>query len=708
MPSSYSLTCTGAGGSSPVATALVNIVPTATLVANPTVVASGGTSTLTWSSTNATACTAWGGWSGAKGASGTQSTGALSATTSYSLSCSGAGGTSSVVTATVTISGGAVTVSPKIAAVVQSQTQQFTATVPGGGAATWAVDGVAGGNSTVGTISAGGLYTAGSAVGTHTIVATSVANNTQTGTAVAAVTDLAGVYTYHNDLARDGANAHEYALTPANVNTGSFGKRTSCPVDGAIYGQPLWVANLTVGGAVHNVVVVATAHDGVFAFDADAVPCQQLWTANLLDAAHGAAAGETPVPPNLFGLTEGSITPEAGVTSTPVIDRANGILYAVAMSVNSTHTNYYHRLHAIDLATGAEKAGAPIAVAGTYPLTGGGRVSFDPHQHLQRAALALLGGTVYLSFSSQEDAGTWYGWMMSYRYTTSLVQTGVFNAVPNLKSGGIWMSGSGPAADSNNNLYVLTGNGGFDPAHNDYGDSLLQLNPTLTTVLQYFTPADQATDNSTDSDFGAGGAAVLADLPAGSPVTHLIMGGGKDGAMYVLNRDRLGGLEGSGNAAVQKLFMGQIFATGAFWNNHFYIAAWSGFLNAYSLNTTVPQFALASHSAITYGFPGATPSVSAAGAQSGIVWALETNRYCTPGSSQCGPAILHAYDATNVATELWNSSLAPADAAGNAVKFAVPTIANGRVYVGTRGNNTGGVFGSTSVSGELDIYGLKP
>ena len=710
MPSSYSLTCTGAGGSSPVATALVNIVPTATLVANPTVVASGGTSTLTWSSTNATSCTASGGWSGAKATSGTQSTGALTATTSYSLSCSGAGGTSSGVTATVTTSNGAVGVSPKIAAVVQSQTQQFTATVPGGGAATWAVDGVAGGNSTVGTISASGtsaLYTAGSAVGTHTIIATSVADNTQTGSAVAAVTDLAGVYTYHNDLARDGANGHEYALTPANVNTASFGKRTSCPVDGAIYGQPLWVGNLTVGGAMHNVVFVATAHDSVFAFDADAVPCQQLWTASLLDAAHGAAAGETTVPPNLFGTTnEGSLTPEAGVTSTPVIDRANGILYAVAMSVDSTHTTYYHRLHAIDLATGAEKAGAPIAVAGAA----GGTVSFDPHQQLQRAGLALLGGTVYLSFSSQEDAGTWYGWMMSYRYTTSLMQTGVFNAVPNLKSGGIWMSGSGPAADSNNNLYVLTGNGGFDPAHNDYGDSLLQLNPTLTTVLQYFTPSDQATDNASDSDFGAGGAAVLADLPAGSPVTHLIMGGGKDGAMYVLNRDKLGGLEGPANAAVQKLFMGQIFATGAFWNNYFYIAAIGGPLNAYSLNTTVPQFALASHSAITYGFPGATPSVSAAGAQSGIVWALDTNRYCTPGSSLCGPAVLHAYDATNVATELWNSTRAPAgaDAAGNAVKFAVPTIANGKVYVGTRGNNTGGVFGSTSVSGELDIYGLKP
>jgi hypothetical protein len=209
-------------------------VPTASLGAAPTSIASGGSSTLTWSSTNATSCTASGGWSGAKATSGTQSTGALTATTAYSLSCTGAGGTSSVSTVTVTISNGAVTVSPKIAAVVQSQAQQFTATVPGNGPATWAVDGIAGGNAAVGVVTSGGLYTAGTAVGTHTIVATRVANASQTGSAVVAVTDLAGMYTYHNDLARDGSNTHEYALTPTNVNTGSFGKLTSCTVDGAI------------------------------------------------------------------------------------------------------------------------------------------------------------------------------------------------------------------------------------------------------------------------------------------------------------------------------------------------------------------------------------------------------------------------------------------------------------------------------------------
>jgi hypothetical protein len=711
MPSSYSLTCTGTGGTSSASTVMVNIIPTATLVASPSVIASGGSSTLTWSSTNATACTASGaGWSGAKATSGTQSTGALTATTSYSLSCSGAGGTSSLVTATVTISSGTVTVAPTTAALAVSQTQQFTATVPGGGAATWAVDGIAGGSAAVGVVTSGGLYTAGTAVGTHAVVATSMANPTQSGSATVAVTDLAGVYTYHNDLARDGANMREFALTPANVNTTNFGKLTSCTVDGAIYGQPLWVANLTVGGANHNVVFVATEHDSLYAFDADAVPCQQLWTVSLIDATHGAAAGETTVPYTLFGVAGGAIAPEIGVTGTPVIDPTTGIVYAVSMSVNAAHTTYYHRLHALDLATGAEKAGAPATIMGTYPLAAGGTVSFDSHQHLQRSGLALVNGVVYVSFASQEDAGTWYGWMMGYQYGTSLTQTAVFNATPNLKDGGIWMSGSAPAADSSNNLFVVTGNGGFDTVNNpphDFGDSLIKLTTPALTVSQWFTPADQATDNINDVDFGAGGTAMLADLPAGSPFIHLLLCGGKDESLYVINRDTLGGYGGNG---VQKIAFGaQIFATGAFWNNHFYLA---GILNAplrdYLLTTTTAQFALNSSSSHTYGsLPGATPSVSAAGMQSGIVWALDTSAYCTQQSNSCGPAVLYAYDATNLATELWNSSKVAADAAGFAVKFAVPTIVNGKVYVGTRGNNTG-ALGSTSISGELDIYGLKP
>jgi hypothetical protein len=713
------LTCTGAAGTSSVATASVTVVPavTVTLTANPASVASGGVSTLTWTSTNATSCTASGGWSGAKAPSGSQSTSALTTRTSYSLICTGAGGTSNVATITVTISSGTITVTPKIATLTVSQTRQFTAAVPGGGAASWTVGGVAGGNAAVGTITPGGLYTAGTTVGTQTVVVTSVADPLLSGSALAAVTDLAGVYTYHNDLARDGVNTREFALTPANVNTSAFGKLTSCTVDGAIYGQPLWVANLTVNGAKHNVVFVATQHDSLYALDADAVPCQELWSVSLIDIAHGGLAGETTVPPNLFGAAEGAIAPEVGVTGTPVIDPVSGLLYVLSMSVNSAHTTYYQRLHAISLATGAEKTGSPVTVAGTYPRAAGGLVTFDPRQHLQRAGLALVNGVVYVAFASQEDAGTWYGWMMGYKYNgASLAQVAVFNAAPNTQEGGIWMSGGAPSVDSANNLYVLTGNGGFDatsttPPNNDYGDSLLKLTSSLT-VSQWFTPTDQLANAQLDRDFGSGGAALLADLPAGSPVTHLLMCGGKDQALYVLNRDLLGGYDDS--HAVQKINFGsRIFSTGAFWNNKFYLAGSGGPssiisapLRAYQLTPSTPQFNLNSSSSHQFLFPGSTPSVSAGATQNGIVWALDTSQYCTSQSPGCGPAVLYAYDAVNLATELWNSSKVAADAAGFAVKFAVPTIANGKVYVGTRGNNRG-VLG-TSVSGELDIYGLKP
>jgi hypothetical protein len=338
-------------------------------------------------------------------------------------------------------------------------------------------------------------------------------------------------------------------------------------------------------------------------------------------------------------------------------------------------------------------------------------VSFDARQELQRAGLAFANGVVYIAWTSHEDKTPWYGWMMGYQYNgTTLTQKSILNTAPNAQDSGIWMSGGAPAVDSSGSLYVLTGNGGFDATNttapnNDYGDSLLQLDATLH-VSQYFTPTDQLTDAQNDVDFGSGGASVLADLPAGSTITHALICGGKDGALYVLNRDLLGGYSG---ATVQQIAFGKaIFSTAAMWNNLLYIAGVSGPMVEYQLNTSNAQFTSSSSSSHAFGFPGATPSVSSAAAQNGVVWALDTNKYCTNQAKACGPAVLYAYDAANMATELWNSSLAAADAAGYAVKFTVPTVANGKVYVGTRGNNIGGAAGSTSAAGELDIYGLKP
>jgi hypothetical protein len=331
------------------------------------------------------------------------------------------------------------------------------------------------------------------------------------------------------------------------------------------------------------------------------------------------------------------------------------------------------------------------------------------HEH-QRCALALVNGIVYVSWASHEDADPYHGWVMSFS-ASSLTLLSKFNDSPNGFRGGIWMAGGAPAADSSNNLYLITGNGDFDGT-NDFGDSVLKLSSSLA-LLDSFTPSSESQLNSNDLDLGSGGAVVLIDLPlAPANRQHLLVGGGKgvtfNGELYTLDRTNLGQFNPNDSGARQIFPVGGgIFATPAFWQNTLYIAGTGTNLQAYSLNPSTGMFTTTptSQSPLSYGFPGATPSVSSAGttAGTGIVWAIDSNAYCTPQSTSCGPAILHAYDATNLATELWNSSQSLSDKAGNAVKFVVPTIANGKVYIGTRGSasTNGGV-------GELDVYGLKP
>ncbi len=565
--------------------------------------------------------------------------------------------------------------------------------------------------------------------GVYTITATSNADINASATATISVTNLAGVYTYHNDLARDGANTQEYALTPSNVNTSTFGKLFSCQVDGAIYTQPLWVANLSISGVQHNVVFVATQHDSLYAFDADDNPCVLLWQVSLIDSAHGGTSGETSVPSSgsghLVGAGNGDITPEVGVTGTPVIDPLTNTLYVVSKSVIASGPTFFQRLHAIDLFTGSEKMGSPLNLTGsniTYPGTGDGSTTdvFTPRTENQRPALALVNGVIYVAWASHEDYSSYYGWIIGATYNgTSFSIPYILNVDPNAHYGGIWMGGAAPSADSSNNLYLITGNGQFDATsttapNNDYGDSALQLTSSLT-IKQYFTPSDQLVDQEDDHDFGAGGATVLADLPVNlnepSNPTHLIIGGGKDGTLYLLNRDKMGG-SGDSNAWQHFPSGHSIFCTGAFWNGTFYIAPINSALEAYALNSGSAMMSTSpsSVSSTTFGFPGASPSVSANGTSNGIVWALNNGNFCSTGSAGCGPTVLHAYNATptSLGTDLWNSSLVTADTPGNAVKYTVPTVANGKVYVGTRGNNTGGVYGSTTVSGELDVFGLKP
>jgi hypothetical protein len=624
---------------------------------------------------------------------------------------------------TVNPSGIVVDVTPHRAGVAIGQSISLSATVNDGAGVRWSVTPAAGSFSS--PTSASGVpvsFTAPATAGAYTISATSISDVQRAASVTLGVTDLAGIFTQHGDAARSGANTQEYALTTTNVTAATFGKLFSCAVDGAVYAQPLWVANLSVAGVIRNVVFVASEHDSLYAFDADGSSCQVLWQVSLIDAAHGGGAGETPVtsggPGYQVGSGYGDITPETGITGTPVIDPAAHILYVVAKSVlvsGSTKT-FYQRLHAIDLASGAERAGAPALISASYSRTGGGTVIFDARQQLQRAGLALGNGTVYIAWAAHEDASPWFGWLLGYTYNgTGFTQAAVLNVAPNSGQAGIWMGGGAPAIDSAGHLYATTGNGMFDANHttppaNDYGDSFLQLTPggaTGLTVSSYFTPSDEASDYAADGDAGAGGAALVLNLGAGQ---HVLVGGGKDGALYLLNGDQLGGF-GDGNA-LQRVSLGHpIFSTAAFWNSTLYLAPVGSTLLAYPFNATTRQLAAttSSRSRTEFGFPGSTPVVSGSGAASnGIVWALNNGAYCTAQSRSCGPAVLYAYDAANLATELWNSAQIGTDAAGNAVKFTVPTVANGKVYVGTRGNNTGGAGSSTSIAGELDVYGLKP
>ena len=481
-------------------------------------------------------------------------------------------------------------------------------------------------------------------------------------------------------------------------------------------------------------VFVASAHDSLFAFDADANPCVQLWSVSLIDTAHGANSGEVTVPSGTTGYKVGAgygdITPEVGVIGTPVIDSSSGTLYVVSKSMDPTGTNFYQRLHAIDVTTGNEKANSPMLIQGTYPGTGdgGGTTTFSPRYENQRSGVALINGSVYIAWAAHEDAAPYYGWVMGYTYGSSgFKQVSVLNVTPNVQYGGVWMGGGAPSADASGHLYVITGNGGFDATsasapNNDYGDSLLQLsvapNPTTPsaafTVSQYFTPEDEATDDANDSDFGSGGAAVLANVTSGTGTVGVVVGGGKDGSLYILNQASLGGFSSSDATAWQKIATGYlIFSTVSIWNDTIYLGPFNGPLTSYALQTSTTPSRFVQQAQATdpakFGFPGPSPAISAAGTSNGVVWAIDSSQYCTNQSQSCGPAVLHAYDATSL-VELWNSSMAAggADAAGNAIKFTVPSIANGKVYIGTRGNNTGGALGSTSVSGELDVYGLQP
>jgi hypothetical protein len=490
------------------------------------------------------------------------------------------------------------------------------------------------------------------------------------------------VITQHNDNARTGQNLAETTLTPANVNVNSFGKLFSQAVDGYIYAQPLYVPNVSIPGlGTHNVVYVATEHDSVYAFDADSntgANASPLWQVSFINPSKGI----TTVSSSDVGCSD--LVPEIGITGTPVIDTASGTMYVVAKT--KEHGNAVQRLHAPDITTGADKFG-PLTIHARVPGTGDGSVNgyvnFDPLREAQRPGLLLQNGSVYVAWASHCDIGPYHGWIMSYN-ASNLQPNGLWNSTPNGGLGGFWASGSGIAGDASNNVFVPTGNGTFDvnTAGRDYGDSIIKLPPPTNKrfkVGDYFTPYDQSSLNNGDVDLGSGGVLLLPDQTG--PHAHLLAQAGKEGTVYLIDRDHMGHYNpNNNNQIVQSLTaaVGGLWSMPAWSNNNVYFGGSGDYLRQFTFN---PTSGLLSTSAFAvsptfFGFPGPTPSISANGTSNGIVWALQTDDY---GS---GAATLHAYDATNVATELYNSTQnASRDDAGPAVKFTVPTITNGKVYV---------------------------
>jgi hypothetical protein len=508
-------------------------------------------------------------------------------------------------------------------------------------------------------------------------------------------TSAGDVTTFKNDIGRTGQFLTESTLTRTNVNSTSFGLLHNVKVDGKVDAQPLYLSQL--GGK--NVVFAATEHGTVYAIDADSG--NPIWQVSLL------ASGETPS--DTHGC--GQVVPEIGITSTPVIDRAagpNGTLYVVAMSIDKS-SNYHQRLHALDVTTGTELLNGPMEITASS-----GTTRFEPGQYEERAALLLSGGLIYTAWTSHCDISPYGGWVIAFKQS-DLSRASVINVAPgsnpNTTAGpggddngfsrngpAIWMSGDGPAADAAGNVYFLTGNGRFEttldangfPNQGDYGNSFVKLSSTggNLAVADYFATFDEVHLSGQDLDLGSGGEMLLPDLMDGTnTVKHLAVGAGKDGKIYVVDRDNMGKFNSSSNNIWQQVdgaLGGSVFASPAYFNGIMYYGAVGAKLKAFGIASAKISTAATSQSATTFGYPGTSPVVSANGTSDAIVWAHE---------NKSGAAVLHAYDASNLATELYNNTQATGsrDAAGSGNKFITPTVAGGKVFVGTQ--NSVAIFG---------------
>ncbi len=497
---------------------------------------------------------------------------------------------------------------------------------------------------------------------------------------------MTDVLTYHNDVARTGQNLTESLLTTSNVKT-SFGQLFHDSVDGLVDAQPLIKTQVNIPGqGTHNVLYIATENDSVYAFDADSAG-PPLWHVSVLGSGEIASDDR--------GCSQ--VTPQIGITSTPVIDPnagPNGTIYVVAMSKTSSGTTaYFQRIHALDMTTGAEEFGGPFTVAATFSPG----PAFDPKQYKERTGLLLLNGQLITAWASHCDDKPYNGWIMAYDQNT-LVQTSALDITPNGSEGAIWQAGGGLAADNSGNIYFLAGNGTWDtkvdtngfPTKNDFGNGFLKLsNSNGLTVSDFFEPFNTVSESDGDTDLGSGGAMVLPDMTDSTETTrHLAVGAGKDGNIYLVDRDKMGKFNSANNSNAYQVLAGALdngeWSAPAYFNGTLYYGGVNVQLQAFTFSQAKLVVMPSSVSTETYGYPGATPSISANGSSNAIVWAVQNE-----GSL----GALRAYDATNLGTEFYNSNSTPGDSF-NDNKFITPTIANGKVYVGT--------------TNSVVVFGLKP
>jgi hypothetical protein len=496
--------------------------------------------------------------------------------------------------------------------------------------------------------------------------------------------------TYHNNISRNGLDNKETTLTLTNVNSASFAKLFTVAADGLVDAEPLYVSAVTIGGVSHNLLVVASEHDSVYGYDADTGA--KLWQITTLKA------GETTSDDR--GCSQ--VTPEIGITSTPVVVRpktGNPVIYVVAMSKDSSG-NYHQRLHALDATSGAELHNGPVDIAAQYPGTGdnssGGYVIFDPAQYKERAGLLVMGTTIYLAWASHCDYRPYTGWIMGYNINT-LAQTTVLNVTPNGNEGAIWGSGAGMAADGSGNIILLDANGVFDstlnssgfPSEGDYGNAFLKVTTKGgLAVGDYFEMDNESQENGSDTDLGSGGTLLVSEKDSTGKTWQLAVGAGKDSNLYVVDRTNMGKFNSSSNNIYQELsgaLPGGVWSMPAAFNGNIYYGPVGSPLLRFQFKNAKLLTAVVAKSSNSFGYPGTTPSVSANGGKNAIVWATENTN----------PAVLHAYNATTL-VEIYNTNQAAngRDQFGNGNKYITPMIANGKVYVGT---TTGvGVFGLLS------------